>query len=45
MSEQEMIKICKSCGKEFQNLSEGVLYSSSAVGFWSFAQMIVPRIP
>ncbi len=32
----KMIKICKSCGKEFQNLSEGVLYSSSAIGVLEF---------
>jgi hypothetical protein len=31
-----MIKVCKSCGKEFQNLSEGVLYSSSAIGVLEF---------
>ena len=31
-----MIKVCKSCGKEFQNLSEGVLYSSFARGVLEF---------
>jgi hypothetical protein len=32
----DMIKVCKSCGKEFQNLSEGVLYSSFARGVLEF---------
>jgi hypothetical protein len=36
MSEQKMIKICKSCGKEFQNLTQGVLYSSHAIGVLEF---------
>jgi ribosomal protein L24E len=36
MSEQKMIKICKSCGKEFQNLTRGVLYSSHAIGVLEF---------
>jgi hypothetical protein len=31
-----MIKVCKSCGKEFQNLTEGVLYSSNAIGVLEF---------
>jgi transposase-like protein len=31
-----MIKACKSCGKEFQNLTEGVLYSSSGIGVLEF---------
>ena len=31
-----MIKVCKSCGKEFQNLTEGVLYSSSIIGVLEF---------
>jgi ribosomal protein L24E len=31
-----LIKVCKSCGKEFQNLTEGVLYSSSAIGVLEF---------
>lgn len=31
-----MIKVCKSCGKEFQNLTEGVLYSSFARGVLEF---------
>ena len=36
MSEQKMIKVCKSCGKEFQNLTRGVLYSSHAIGVLEF---------
>jgi hypothetical protein len=36
MSEQKMIKICKSCGKEFQGLTAGVLYSSHAIGVLEF---------
>ena len=31
-----MIKVCKSCGKEFQNLTEDVLYSSSGIGVLEF---------
>jgi ribosomal protein L24E len=31
-----MIKICKSCGKEFQNLTKGVLYSSNTLGVLVF---------
>src|SRR5918996_6290909 len=31
-----MIKVCKSCGKEFQKLTEGVLYSSSGIGVLEF---------
>jgi hypothetical protein len=31
-----MIIACKSCGKEFQNLSQGVLYSSSVIGVLEF---------
>jgi hypothetical protein len=31
-----MIKACKSCGKEFQNLTSGVLYSSSTIGVLEF---------
>jgi ribosomal protein L24E len=31
-----MIKVCKSCGKEFQNLTRGVLYSSSTIGVLEF---------
>jgi ribosomal protein L24E len=31
-----MIKVCKSCGKEFQNLTRGVLYSSSTIGVFEF---------
>jgi hypothetical protein len=31
-----MIKVCKSCGKEFQSLTEGVVYSSSAIGVLEF---------
>ena len=31
-----MIKVCKSCGKEFQNFTEGVLYSSNAIGVLEF---------
>jgi hypothetical protein len=31
-----MIRVCKSCGKEFQSFNEGVLYSSSARGILDF---------
>ena len=31
-----MIKACKSCGKEFQNFTSGVLYSSSTIGVLEF---------
>jgi hypothetical protein len=31
-----MIKVCKSCDKEFQNLTKGVLYSSSTIGVLEF---------
>jgi transposase-like protein len=33
---KNMIKVCKSCGKEFQNFTEGVLYSSHAIGVLEF---------
>ena len=31
-----MIKVCKLCGKEFQNFTSGVLYSSHAIGVLEF---------
>jgi hypothetical protein len=31
-----MIRTCKSCGKEFQNFSQGVVYSSVAIGILDF---------
>ena len=31
-----MIKVCKLCGKEFQNFTKGVLYSSNAIGVLEF---------
>jgi len=31
-----MIKVCKLCGKEFQNFTEGVLYSSHTIGVFEF---------
>jgi hypothetical protein len=31
-----MIRVCKSCGKEFQSFNEGVLYSSSTMGILDF---------
>jgi transposase-like protein len=33
---KNMIRVCKSCGKEFQNLTKGVLYSSSVRGVLEF---------
>jgi hypothetical protein len=38
-----MIRVCKSCGKEFQSFSEGVIYSSSGMAFYTFAQMNAAR--
>jgi len=31
-----MIKVCKSCGKEFQSFDEGVIYSSTVKGILDF---------
>lgn len=31
-----MIRVCKSCGKEFQNFTEGVVYSSAVRGVLDF---------
>lgn len=31
-----MIRICKSCGKEFQSFREGVTYSSTDIGILDF---------
>jgi hypothetical protein len=32
----EMIRVCKSCGKEFQSFNEGAIYSSSVMGILDF---------
>jgi hypothetical protein len=41
-----MIRVCKSCGKEFQSFSEGEIYSIQAQSwaFYTFAQMNAARI-
>jgi len=31
-----MIRVCKSCGKEFQSFNEGVIYSSVVKGILDF---------
>ena len=36
IKKKKMIKVCKSCRKDFQNLTKGVLYSSSARGVLEF---------
>jgi hypothetical protein len=32
----EMIRVCESCGKEFQGFDEGVIYSSTVKGILDF---------
>lgn len=35
-NEGTMIRVCKSCDKEFQDFSEGVVYSTAMKGFSYF---------
>jgi hypothetical protein len=38
-----MIRVCKSCGKEFQSFNEGVIYSSVVSGILDFCSDICCR--